>query len=171
VNFFEEAQENHRARFESQCAVVHLEDQAPSTESTSNNACNPRALCSTIAALSAREKPNIVVIGLHRSAQGRGNVDALLKCKVTPGQFSDELAVNCEKFSLFAPRSLVELTRDQQPSANHPAEAWLRVRLIDRSNGKALVRLPNEALEIGYLVWVDSQRVKVRGQPGQTDRP
>ena len=62
-------------------------------------------------------------------------MESLLRCKVYPGQFSDEYAVSGEqaggeKFSLFVPARLV--TSDRTPTRKAAVEGWLAVRVWNR---------------------------------------
>jgi hypothetical protein len=85
---------------------------------------------------------------------------------VSPGQFSDEYAIDGGDFSLFAPKESVELDNGE-PSRDHPVEGWLRVEVVKTGKGKtALVRLPSEAIEAigsGYFVIVGRDRLKAVG--------
>jgi hypothetical protein len=95
-------------------------------------------------------------------------MESLLRCTVTPGQFSDEYAISGGDFSLFAPKDSVEL--DREPSRDDPVEGWLRVEVVEPANGegKVVVRLPSEAIEAGYFVIVGSDRLKSVGGPRHT---
>jgi hypothetical protein len=74
-----------------------------------------------------------------------------LRCKVSPGQFSNEMAVggrraNGEEFSLFAPRDKVWV-RPLASEAGAPQEGLLEVVPIEREGKRVLIRLPGQALE------------------------
>ena len=67
-----------------------------------------------------------------------------IRCKVFPGQFSGEFAVegsqaNGEKFSLFAPAKDVET--DEPPTRDRSVEGWLKVTLWEQSGSLAIVKL------------------------------
>ena len=82
-----------------------------------------------------------------------------LRCRVSPGQFSNEMAVsgrraNGEEFSLFAPRDKVWVRpfvpdesggQDRHPDG--PEEGLLEVVALEREGKRVLIRLPGQALE------------------------
>ncbi len=95
-------------------------------------------------------------------------METWLRCKVTPGQFSNEYAVQGERFdgrgfSLFAWERDVDT--DFTTSKDVPAGAWLRVEVLDQSNDKVLVRLPSPCFENGDTVSVQAAQLKVSPSP------
>jgi hypothetical protein len=99
------------------------------------------------------------VILFKKSLFGVGgrHVDANLRCKVFPGQFSSELSVegvqaDGEKFSLFAPAKYV--TSDEPVTRDRSVEGWLKVRVWEDQGEKVLVRLPCESFEGGLFVMI-----------------
>jgi hypothetical protein len=83
-----------------------------------------------------------------------------LPCSVSAGQFPTEVAVsgtqhNGKPFSLFAPNEMVSATAE-------PSKGLLRVELVDRKGGLALVRLPAQTFENGQFVTVNADEL----QPG-----
>ncbi len=92
-------------------------------------------------------------------------MDARLHCQVTPGQFSDEFAINGGEFSLFAPKQFVEVGRE--PRNGNSVEGWLLVEVVEQDAQKALVRLPGEAFEVGYFVTVPNARLKTANKSPQ----
>ncbi len=86
-----------------------------------------------------------------------------LRCRVTPGQFSDEYAVSAKQFngtgfSLFAPHEYVIC--DSLPTESLAVEGWIRVQVYDQKDDHFLIRLPQEALEVGYYVTVRSDQLR-----------
>jgi hypothetical protein len=82
-------------------------------------------------------------------------MDLQLRCKVFPGQFSDEFAVSAEqadgsRFSLFTPVRLVD--PDEPPTRDRSVNGWLKVSLYERGSNRAVVRLPRESFESGRFV-------------------
>lgn len=90
-------------------------------------------------------------------------MELLLRCKVYPGQFSDEFAISAEqadgvRFSLFAPARAVET--DEAPTRDHAIDGWLKVALWERKGSTAIVRLPRESFEIGRYATVRSDQFR-----------
>lgn len=86
-----------------------------------------------------------------------------IRCKVFPGQFSSEYAVegvqaNGEKFSLFAPEKFVET--DETPTRDRVVDGWLKVSLWQRAGDRYIVRLPRESFESGRFVTVSFSSFK-----------
>ncbi len=84
-------------------------------------------------------------------------MDANLRCRVFPGQFSSELSVegvqaDGEKFSLFAPAKYV--TSDEPVTRDRSVEGWLRVSVWEDQGEKVLVKLPCESFESGLFVTI-----------------
>ncbi len=84
-------------------------------------------------------------------------MDANLRCKVFPGQFSSERSVegvqaDGERFSLFAPAKYV--TSDEPVTRDRSVEGWLRVSVWEDHGEKVLVRLPCESFESGLFVTI-----------------
>jgi len=83
-----------------------------------------------------------------------------LKCYVSPGMFPDEFAVggqqyNGKPFSLFAPASTV------RPPELDRGEGSVQVEIWERKGNLVLVRLPQQTLENGYYVTVNSEQLQV----------
>jgi hypothetical protein len=77
-----------------------------------------------------------------------------LACSISPGQFPTEFAVagtqhNGVPFSLFAPAEVLVA-----PSGTAEGAGFVRVAVVDRRNGLALVRLPAQTFENGHHVTV-----------------
>jgi hypothetical protein len=92
---------------------------------------------------------------------------AWLRCTLTPGQFDDEFAVSGHLadgtgFSLFAPKEYINY--DQNPSFDHPVSGAIRVELMTRQGGSALVLLPRQALENGRAVTVKAAQLSSRDE-------
>lgn len=82
-----------------------------------------------------------------------------LACSISPGQFPTEFAVagtqyNGVPFSLFAPKDAVS-------APDGATEGWgaVRVTVIDRRGGLALVRLPAQTFENGHHVTVSESEL------------
>ncbi len=91
-----------------------------------------------------------------------------LRCRVFPGQFSDEYAVSAEqadgtRFSLFAPAQAVETEED--PTRDHVVVGWLKVSRFKQGESQMLVRLPSESFESGRFVTVRADQFKVWPAP------
>jgi hypothetical protein len=77
-----------------------------------------------------------------------------LTCSISPGQFPTEYAVsgtqyNGTPFSLFAPEDAV-----RAPAGATDGPGAVRVLVVDRRDGLALVRLPAQTFENGHHVTV-----------------
>lgn len=91
-----------------------------------------------------------------------------IRCKVFPGQFSNEYAVKSqqidgESFSLFAPVLTVET--DETPTRDRAVDGWLKVTIWEQKGDKVIVKLPRESFESGRFVTVSVTQFKVRPQP------
>lgn len=80
-----------------------------------------------------------------------------LVCKISPGQFSGEFAVegitfDGTGFSLFAPRD--HLMFDGEPSADKPIDGLIEVSIGDSNDELCLVNLPRPTFENGKSVTV-----------------
>jgi hypothetical protein len=80
-----------------------------------------------------------------------------IRCKVYPGQFSDEYAVSGqqadgERFSLFVPAKYV--TPDETPTREVTVEGWLQISLWEQSGTNVIVKLPRESFESGKFVTI-----------------
>lgn len=92
-------------------------------------------------------------------------METWLKCKVSPGQFSVEYAVQAKDFegkgfSLFAPSEFVE--SDELPSENHIVEGRLRVNAEAKEGDLVLIRLPRQALGSGHYATVKTEQLESR---------
>ena len=88
----------------------------------------------------------------------------LLKCKISPGQFTNEYAVSGEMFdgegfSLFACKE--DLQCSEFPEGKTTVPGWIRVQILDEEEGLMLVRLPQRALENGDTVTVRRDQVQI----------
>jgi hypothetical protein len=88
----------------------------------------------------------------------------LLKCKISPGQFTDEYAVSGEMFdgegfSLFAYKEDLECS--EFPEGKTTVPGLIRVQILDEEEGLMLVRLPQRALENGDTVTVRADHVQI----------
>jgi hypothetical protein len=91
-----------------------------------------------------------------------------IRCKIFPGQFSGEFAVegaqwNGENFSLFVPAKSVVI--DEAPTRDRSVDGWLKVSLWELAGDRAVVQLPRESFESGRFVTVDLSQFKVRPEP------
>ncbi len=92
-------------------------------------------------------------------------MDASLRCQVSPGMFSGEVAVrgiaaDGAEFSLFVSDEFVE--SETPVHGDGPVDGWLLVELLDRKNDLVLVRLPGQAFENGQTVTVRNSHVERR---------
>lgn len=95
----------------------------------------------------------------------RKEAEYQIRCKVFPGQFSGEYAVegvqaNGEKFSLFAPEKFVEA--EESPTRDRAVEGWLKVSIWQQAGERFIVRLPRESFESGRFVTVSVSSFKTR---------
>ena len=79
-----------------------------------------------------------------------------LRCKINPGQFSDEFAVhgeshNREAFSLFVSEGDVDSEQSDQGAER---DGWVRVEILAKDKDLVLVRLPGQTFENGATVTV-----------------
>jgi len=91
-----------------------------------------------------------------------------IRCKVFPGQFSNEYAVKAtqiggESFSLFAPISAVET--EETPTRDKAVDGWLTVTIWELKGDKAIIRLPRESFESGRFVTMSVTQFKTRPEP------
>ena len=91
-----------------------------------------------------------------------------IRCKVFPGQFSSEYAVDGvqatgSRFSLFAPLKAVEA--DEPPTRDRAVDGWLKVLVWDQAGDRVIVRLPRESFESGWFVTVSLSQFKTRPEP------
>ena len=92
-------------------------------------------------------------------------METWLKCKVSPGQFSVEYAVQARDFqgkgfSLFAPTETIEV--GQEPSHDSSVSGFMHVEIISDEGDRTLIRLPREAFELGYYVTVSPDQLETR---------
>ena len=92
-------------------------------------------------------------------------MDALLRCQVSPGMFSGEVAVRGRtadgtEFSLFVSDDCVEF--DHPIPADGSVEGWLCVDVLAREDALLLVRLPGQTFENGQTVTVRDAQVEHR---------
>ena len=92
-------------------------------------------------------------------------MDASLRCQVSPGMFSGEVAVrgitaDGAEFSLFVSDDFVE--SDGPVCVREPVDGWLLVEVLDREGDLVLVRLPGQAFENGQTVTVRDSLIERR---------
>jgi len=88
-------------------------------------------------------------------------------CRVEPGMFRGEYLVSMEALdSQYPDRKIpIQLWADEQevriqsgsPERGHPAEGLLRVEVMGRRKGQALIVLPQPAQPVGERAYVDEQ--------------
>jgi hypothetical protein len=88
-----------------------------------------------------------------------------IRCKVFPGQFSSEYAVegvqaNGDRFSLFAPTKTVET--DEPATRDRAVEGWLKVVVWEQTGDRVIVKLPRESFESGRFVTVSLSQFRIR---------
>jgi len=86
-----------------------------------------------------------------------------LECKISPGQFTGEFAVQGEmfdatEFSLFAPKE--DLKFDGQPSWDKPVRGSIRVTVSAQEEDLLLINLPRPTFENGQVITVKNDQVK-----------
>ena len=89
-------------------------------------------------------------------------MDALLRCQVSPGMFSGEVAVRGmtaggSEFSLFVPEAFVE--PNLSVVGDQAVDGWVRVEVLLREGALILVRLPGQTFENGQTVTVRDDQV------------
>jgi hypothetical protein len=87
-----------------------------------------------------------------------------VRCKVYPGQFSDEFAVSGEqadgiRYSLFVPIQYVK--PDQAPTRERSVDGWLQVSIWESSGDTVVVKLPRESFESGRFVTVRMDQLQM----------
>ena len=92
-------------------------------------------------------------------------MEVLLRCQVSRGMFSGEVAVRSKtaygiEFSLFVAEEFVEA--DLSATADAAVEGWLRVEVLAREGALMLVRLPGQTFENGQTVTVRDSEVEIR---------
>jgi hypothetical protein len=84
-------------------------------------------------------------------------MDTQLRCTLSQGQFSSELAVvvrsaSGREFSLFAQKS--DLSYSEPPTEGQSVDGWIKVEVIETNRNLCLVRLPQTTLENGQYITV-----------------
>ncbi len=92
-------------------------------------------------------------------------MEALLRCQVSRGMFSGEVAVRGKtaygaEFSLFVPDDFVEA--DLSATVTEAVNGWIRVEVLQREGALMLVRLPYQTFENGQTVTVRDSEVEIR---------
>jgi hypothetical protein len=92
-------------------------------------------------------------------------MEALLRCYVSRGMFSGEVAIRGEaadgtEFSLFVPDNFIEA--DLSATADEAVDGSLRVEVLAREGALILVRLPGQTFENGQTVTVRDSEVEIR---------
>ncbi|HTU16612.1 MAG TPA: hypothetical protein VMG10_01005 [Gemmataceae bacterium] len=100
-------------------------------------------------------------------------MESQIRCKVFPGQFSNEYAVKAEEiggesFSLFAPIQAVET--DENPTRDKAVDGWLKVTIWEQTGDKVIVKLPRESFESGRFVTMSVTQLKTRPEPLKASR-
>lgn len=90
-------------------------------------------------------------------------MERLLSCKITPGQFSGEFAVQGKlfddtEFSLFALEE--DLDFQGPPPAGGSTDGWIRVAPLTQDGDLLLVALPQPTLENGQAITVKTTQLK-----------
>ncbi len=100
-------------------------------------------------------------------------LDPMIRCKVFPGQFSNEYAIegvqaDGDHFSLFAPVTAVE--PDESPTRDRQVDGWLRVILWEKTRDLVIVQLSRESFESGRFVTVRLTEFKESPRPVTPER-
>lgn len=90
-------------------------------------------------------------------------MEKLLLCKVSPGQFSNEYAVegtlsNGSGFSMFTHAD--SLTLNEKPTRDKPVEGWMKIDILEEKGDIVLVSLPQTTLENGRFITVKKEQTK-----------
>jgi hypothetical protein len=86
-----------------------------------------------------------------------------LECKIWPGQFTGEYAVQGKLFdntgfSLFAEKE--HLNFSVEPTLERPVEGWIRIELGPGKDNLLLVTLPRPTFENGQTITVKTNQVR-----------
>ena len=86
-----------------------------------------------------------------------------LKCKIMPGQFTGEYAIQGElfdstTFSLFASEADVQL--DEKPVNDKPVKGHIRVILCESKDGLSMVSLPRPTFENGRTITIKANMLE-----------
>jgi hypothetical protein len=87
-----------------------------------------------------------------------------LNCKISPGQFTGEFAVqgvmfNAKEFSLFAPKECLEFDEEHVKRGN-TVQGSIRVTKLQEKDNLVLVALPQPTFENGQTITVKASQVK-----------
>ncbi len=90
-------------------------------------------------------------------------MEALLRCQISRGMFSGEVAVRGKtadgtEFSLLVPEDFAEA--DLSAAGGEPVGGSLRVEVLAREGALMLVRLPGQRFENGQTVTVRASEVE-----------
>ena len=91
---------------------------------------------------------------------------ALLKCQISSGLFSGEVAVrgtdaNNNEFSLFVSDDFVEYSL---PIGENSVDGWICIDVLAREGALLLVRLPAQTFENGQTITVRDSQVELRAR-------
>jgi len=86
-----------------------------------------------------------------------------LKCRIFPGQFTGEYAVQGRlfdntEFSLFVEKQYLDFS--EEPTFDKPVEGWIRVEPELHKDDLLLVSLPQPTFENGQSITVKMDQVK-----------
>ena len=86
-----------------------------------------------------------------------------LECKISPGQFSGEYAVqgklfDTTDFSLFAPKK--DLKFDEEPVTGKPVNGLIRIVQGEQKENLQLVSLPRPTFENGRTITVNKAQLR-----------
>ncbi len=90
-------------------------------------------------------------------------MDVYVRCKVSRGQFSGELAVHGVahrgvQYSLFVPREFVDC--EASFAGDTEVDGWLRVEVLASEGELRLVRLPCESFENGRTITIEVSQIR-----------
>ncbi|MCK9570493.1 hypothetical protein M0R72_16215 [Candidatus Pacearchaeota archaeon] len=133
-----------------------LRDMAELIDSLPEWGCESKQIAARI---NRRANKLLSVVKVHSTGhlvmtpQTDNAVMAWLKCRVSPGQFTNECAIRVTdsqggRLSTFVPMKDVVFPRVSASDSIVSSDGGLvKVEILDRSNGLALIKLPNSALE------------------------
>jgi hypothetical protein len=92
-----------------------------------------------------------------------------VRCSISSGQFSDEVAVEGRQFdgklfSLIVPDDFVD-AEGQSIGMDEAVEGWIRADKIERKDDLVLVRLPRHTFQNGPFVTVTSKQLRSTPEP------
>lgn len=97
------------------------------------------------------------------SFEGKSRMDNLLRCTISPGQFSCEFGVELYAYDgtghgMFAFKENVDY--DSEPGENERVPAWLHVKVLRYRDDVCLVLLPQKTFDFRDTIAVRADQLK-----------